>query len=392
MIQAPETASAKPLETSMKLPAIDVLRGVAALGVAWYHSRVDLWVGFKAIQADPEAYSVFDWGLSFLSLPISQMGSMVMLFFVLSGFCIHLPVASKGILPNWRAYAVRRLLRIYPAYFAVLLFGFLAALIFFKQVGDQHDEVKLFAASAAMIQNWVFGGSQVAMNPSLWTIPIEVEFYLVYPLLLWLLRKQGLRVAVAFTLFCTAIGATLFYLGYGQSTVTFFKYVIIWNSGAWLAEAYARSRLPRWSKWHFMGMVGTAVVTMILGLAGVNVFYLHYGWALCSFLLLLWVLGPGATVFSSNQWWVQPLVFTGTVSYSLYLIHFPLFKLAGSVWFQLYGSKPESFLVPTLATVLVVPLAWVFYRLIELPTHELGRHWGASIRNRKSFSSMNSGV
>ena len=90
MIQAPATASAKTLETSMKLPAIDVLRGVAALGVAWYHSRVDLWVGFKAIQADPEAYSVFDWGLSFLSLPISQMGSMVMLFFVLSGFCIHI--------------------------------------------------------------------------------------------------------------------------------------------------------------------------------------------------------------------------------------------------------------------------------------------------------------
>ena len=88
---------------------------------------------------------------------------------------------------------------------------------------------------------------------------------------------------------------------------------------------------------------------------------------------------------------MQPLVFTGTVSYSLYLIHFPLFKLAGSVWFQLYGSKPESFLVPTLATVLVVPLAWVFYRLIELPSHELGRHWGAAIKNRKSFSSMNSG-
>ena len=74
MIQAPETALAKPLEKSMKLPAIDVLRGVAALGVAWYHSRVDLWVGFKPIQADPEAYSVFDWGLSFLSLPISHNG------------------------------------------------------------------------------------------------------------------------------------------------------------------------------------------------------------------------------------------------------------------------------------------------------------------------------
>ena len=382
MNQAPATDLAKPLETSMKLPSIDVLRGVAALGVAWFHSRVDLWVGFKAIQADPGAYSAFDRGLSFLSLPISQMGGIVMLFFVLSGFCIHLPVASKGITPNWRAYAVRRLLRIYPAYLAVLLFCFLAALIFFNGLNGQFTEISLYAASAAMIQNWVFGGSQVAMNPSLWTIPIEVESYLVYPLLLWLFRKLGLRVAIAFTLFCTGIGATLFYLGYGQSTATFFKYAIIWNSGAWLAEAYARGRLPRWTRWHFMGMVGAAVVTMMLGLAGVNYFYLHYGWALCSFLLLLWVLGPGATFFFGNQWWVPPLVFTGTVSYSLYLLHFPLFKLAGAAWIHLYGSKPESFLVPTLATVLVVPMAWVFYRLIELPSHDLARKLGSSIQKK----------
>lgn len=382
MIQAPATASAKPLEKSIKLPAIDVLRGVAALGVAWYHSRVDLWVGFKAIQADPGSYSAFDRALSFLSLPVSQMGSMVMLFFVLSGFCIHLPFAIKGITPNWNAYAVRRLLRIYPAYLAVLFFCFLAALIFFNGANGQFAEFKLYAASAALIQNWVFGGSQVAMNPSLWTIPVEVKFYLVYPLLLWLLRKLGLRAAVAFTMLCTAIGATLFYLGHSQSTESFFKYAIIWNSGAWLAEVYARGRLPRWSKWHFMGMVGIAVLTMMLGLAGVNVFYLHYGWALCSFLLLMWVLGPGEMFFSRNHWLVPPLMFTGTVSYSLYLLHFPLFKLAGAAWIHLYGSKPESFLLPTLATLMVIPMAWFFYRLIELPSHDLARKLGSFIQKK----------
>jgi peptidoglycan/LPS O-acetylase OafA/YrhL len=382
MIQAPATALAKPLEKSVKLPAIDVLRGVAALGVAWFHSRVDLWVGFKAIQADPEAYSALDRGLSFFSLPISQMGSMVMLFFVLSGFCIHLPVANKGLPLNWSAYAVRRMLRIYPAYLTVLLFGFLAALIFLNGLNNQYTEISLYAASAAMIQNWLFSGSQVAINPSLWTIPIEVEFYLIYPLLLCLFRRFGVRAAVAFTLFCTSIGATLFFLGYGQSTVTFFKYAIIWNSGAWLAEAYAKGRLPRWTQWHFMGMLGTALLTMVLGLAGVNSFYLHYGWAVCSFLLLLWVLGPGATFFSSKQWWVPPLMFTGTVSYSLYLLHFPLFKLASAGWIQLYGSKPESFLVPTLASVLAVPIAWLFYRLIELPSHDLARKLGSSIQKK----------
>ena len=140
-----------------KLPGLDVLRGFAALGVAWFHSRVDLWVGFKAIHADPASYSTFDWALSYFSLPVSQMGGVVMLFFVLSGFCIHLPIASKNRSPNWRAYAVRRFLRIYPAYLIVLLLCLLAAFVWFGASGDQSGELNVYAASAVMAQNWLFG-------------------------------------------------------------------------------------------------------------------------------------------------------------------------------------------------------------------------------------------
>ena len=78
------------------LVVVDVMRGISALGVAWFHSRSDLWIGFKSIDADRAAYSVFDRVLSYFSLPVSQMGGMVMLFFVLSGFCIHLPTARKS--------------------------------------------------------------------------------------------------------------------------------------------------------------------------------------------------------------------------------------------------------------------------------------------------------
>jgi peptidoglycan/LPS O-acetylase OafA/YrhL len=367
----------------MKLPAIDVLRGVAALGVAWFHSRVDLWVGFKAIHANPAAYSQVDWLLSFLSLPASQMGGMVMLFFVLSGFCIHLPIARKNLTPNWSAYAVRRILRIYPAYLVALAVCFLLSLLFFKASNGAFGETVMYASSAAMLQNWMYGGSQIGMNPSLWSIPIEVEFYIVYPLLLLLWRKQGFHGAFLFTLLCTAIGAGMFFLGYGQSMVTFFKFALIWNAGAWLAEAYANGKLPNWTSWHFVVMVATVVLTMLAGLAGVNHFYLHYGWAIFSFLLLLWVLGPGSRFFVEDCWWMPPLVFAGTISYSIYLLHFPIFKLAGAAFVLVYGSKPESFLLPTLATLLVIPFAWIFYRLIELPTHELGRKWGSFIQNKR---------
>jgi peptidoglycan/LPS O-acetylase OafA/YrhL len=160
-----------------------------------------------------------------------------------------------------------------------------------------------------------------------------------------------------FILFCTGIAGITFLIGYSQANVTFFKLSLIWNSGAWLADAYAKGRLPKWSRWHLFALVAVFVSTIAASFAGINDFYLNYGWALVSFLLLMLVLGPGARFFTTRQWWVSPLVFVGMVPYSFYLLHFPLFKLAGAVWLQLYGSKPESFLAPTLATVLVIPMA-----------------------------------
>lgn len=366
----------------MKLPAVDVLRGVAALGVAWYHSRVDLWVGFRAIQADPATFSVFDRALSWFSLPVSQMGSMVMLFFVLSGFCIHLPMAGKNKMPNWRAYAARRFFRIYPAYLATVLLCLAGAWGLHVAVGGALPDPGIYAATAAMLQNWIFEGRQIGMNPSLWSIPVEAELYLVYPLLLWISLRLGFRAALLFTLACTAFGASLFFFEWGNSYGTFFKYAVIWNSGAWLAERFVGGSLPRWTPWHAVAMVGVFVGTMVAGLAGADVFYLHYGWAFSSFLLLWWALGPGARFFAPTAWWVRILVFAGTISYSFYLLHFPFFRLAGAAWVSAFGSKPESFLVPTLGTLLVVPLAWIFFRLVERPSHKLGQRAARTLEGR----------
>jgi peptidoglycan/LPS O-acetylase OafA/YrhL len=302
-----------------------------------------------------------------------------MLFFVLSGFCIHLPVARKGKAPNWAAYAVRRLVRIYPAYLITIILCLLAAILLH---GGVLSESKLYVASAAMLQNWTYGGTQISMNPSLWSIPIEVEFYLAYPVLLAISQRLGLCSAIIFTLSCTALGITLSVVDSSLAGVTFFKYALIWNAGAWLADLYAKGQLPQWTHWHLLAMVASAGGTMIAGLSNINVFYLHYGWALFSTLLLLWVLGPGARYFSLHTPWIPPLVFTGTVSYSLYLLHFPVFKLSGAAWIWLTGAKPESFLIPTLATLMMIPLAWVFYRLVELPTHRFAQRWGSLIQEK----------
>ncbi len=87
---------------------------------------------------------------------------------------------------------MRILLRIYPAYLATLLVYLLGAVVVFRDGEDLIGQPSVNAASAVMVKNWFMGGSQIALNPSLWTIPFEVEAYIVYPLLLLLWRKHGL--------------------------------------------------------------------------------------------------------------------------------------------------------------------------------------------------------
>ena len=142
------------------------------------------------------------------------------------------------------------------------------------------------------------------------------------------------------------------------------------------------NRLPRWTRIHGLIFVGIAVLTMLAGFAGVNLFYLSYGWGLWSVLLLLWVLGPGSCFFAVDRWWLSPLIGTGALSYSYYLLHFPVFKLAGNAWVQLFGSKPNSFLVPSIATIAMIPIAWAFYKLVEQPTHQFARRLSASLSSR----------
>ena len=357
----------------MNIPAIDVLRGVAALGVAWFHSRVDLWVGFREIRANPHLYSTFDRVTSWISLPVSQLGSMVMLFFVLSGFCIHLPLAGKGKMVQLAPYAVRRGLRIYPAYLATLVLCFVLTAVMAMRWGENWPDASRYLSSSVMLQNWLFGGGQVAINPSLWSIPVELELYIVYPLLLWVHLVFGGRASLLLTLACSLTGVGFHLLGFEIATTSFFKYAIIWNSGAWLAEHFVRKSLPKWTIGHMCVLILTLLATPIAGIAGIDSFYLHYGWGLISFLLLWWLITDGARFLPADAYWMKPLAVLGAISYSLYLIHFPLFRLGGGLWVEVFQSKPASFLVPTLATVLVIPLAWVFYLLFERPSHALAR-------------------
>jgi peptidoglycan/LPS O-acetylase OafA/YrhL len=361
---------------------VDLLRGLAALGVVLFHARVDLWVGWREITAHPERYGLFDRAIALLNLPVACFGSGVMLFFLVSGFCIHYPCAG-GRDCRWRAYGLRRLVRIYPPYLgAVLVACGVEALLLLHWGWATSPLTKVFW-TLAMIQNYgpelrlgAADGAQVYSNPALWTLPVEMEFYLLYPCVYWLLRHQGTGRTLALAGLVSGLAAALLLLGCDWTMGNFAKYWVIWCAGAVLAEWTRRGELPRWNGllWLATGLCFALAVTSYWLLpVGLQ----HFLWAAAYFLLFAWGLGSLDLHKRLAHPAVRPLLGLGAISYSLYLLHYPLFKLMGAVWLAHFGSKPGSLLVVLLACLPALALAWLFHRLVEQPSHQLARRLGS---------------
>ena len=103
--------------TTKRLPALDGLRGVAALVVVVYHSLL-YWSGFRAGMYHFDADDPASWLMTISPLRMFVDGRIAVLaFFVLSGFVLSRGF-WRGRSTRWTGYYVRRALRLYPPVFA----------------------------------------------------------------------------------------------------------------------------------------------------------------------------------------------------------------------------------------------------------------------------------
>lgn len=369
--------------TGQPLAVLDYLRGLAALGVACYHVRETLWVGWREITTHPERYSGAERVAAWFSVPLPFMGSLVMLFFVISGFCIHWPQAdtSRGL--SGKAYACRRFFRIYPPYLAAVGISFLTSVVL------QHgDTVRLALASATMVQNYpgtgVGGGGavQLSTNWSLWSLPVEMELYIVYPVLLIALRRWSAGGVLAVTVLVSVVASLLVAGGVTWLRLSFAPFLAIWFGGAWLAGRWRNGIIAGPPGWFGVVACGGFAVACGMEVAQPGRAWTHLGhggfyfWAV--WLLLAhpaWWRGVSSRTSAVLGW-------LGSRSYSLYLVHFPLFYLLGAGWVARFGERPHHFAVPLLAVIFILPVVEIFYRCIERPSHALAKRaaaaWSAS--------------
>lgn len=350
---------------------VDLLRGLSCLGVLLYHVRIDLWIGWWRITSYPQEYSSFSKAMAWLSIPTPFLGYSILLFFLISGFCIHYPNVSFNARPCWKNYFKRRFWRIYPTYLAAILLTSVISYYCHIKWGDNTWNLERIFRVITVSQNYPPENGQFLSNPSLWTIPLEIEFYALYPLAFLILLKFGFLRLLFLSIFVSGIG--LYLSKQGMQWVSFTA-IFLWPSwllGAWISHLYKQNILRRLKNFLiYTFLILFLVLALTSRLKNWESWIQYVCWAGFYFFLFVAVLRSESLPRIKESVTFRTLAWLGKISFSLYLIHFPLFKLFGYLHLELVGEKPANFLVSLMYLIPVIFFAWLFFKYIENPIHK----------------------
>jgi len=306
----------------------------------------------------------------------------VMLFFVLSGFVLTLPyVASTARKLEPIPFIIRRITRLYPAYWAALTL----ALAFRFLIFDPHA---LSGLSPWVRLHWslpigwtsiishmfmIFPNLQVdQIDPVIWSLIIEMKVSLLFPLLIMLVTRTTKMIYGALALITTiALTTPLHFVTHSSSSWSRAAIMLpVFLVGSYLArfrgELVFRLRASRW-------------IRLAAAIAGVGLYSMVWFVPLEKQSLARWgsALGSGAFILLflasarlQSIGTARPIQFLGKVSYSFYLIHLPILITAASFLFPLLHSFAAVVAISLVACLLT---AWVLYSLIEVPAHNWGK-------------------
>lgn len=302
------------------LSSLDGLRAIAVLMVLMTH--------FK------EATPYWLWEV------FNQGGFGVYLFFVLSGFLItRILLFEKGKPAYFRNFYARRTLRIFPLYYGVLSLHFWVLLRMFPTPATKGD---------AMYQGWLWGYAYnilVAIKGHpffssdwmglghFWTLAVEEQFYLVWPLLVWILSRETLtKFCVAIIVLTPCIRLFFFAMGANDYWYRVFTFCQLDSLalGALLACLESSEQLSRLQKPATLALIGIGAILVAASIHwprspehGIPLIAYHGAVALF-FGALVALAALGSFRWLNNS----VLAEVGQKSYAMYVFHVPLLILA----------------------------------------------------------------
>lgn len=355
-----------------RLAFIEGLRGIAALYVVLTHfgSMID------PSHLDGRPSTAPAW-LQAIIHPFWYGHLAVAAFIVLSGYCLQTSLfgGRDGRIHKYGKFYARRAKRILPPYYATLVFSVLVSIyITSKQPGmpfTQYVPVtnENVLSHVFMVQNfspdWMY-----KLNGVLWSISIEWQLYLLFPVLVALMFKVGRFFYIALT---SAVAVALLLL-VPVTMSLFVWYLPLFALGMAASHLAYRPNLrvgivPRLAAWTFVLALAGCVYSCYLE-GGIHFNYRPLcdaciGLAIAS-LVYLGTVAPWTPFTKLFAW--QPIAGLGFFSYSLYLMHHPILQI-------LYVNRPAWVEGPELGAaylmVFCLPVilltCYLFSRIFELP-------------------------
>ncbi|MET8811435.1 acyltransferase [Streptomyces sp. NPDC004549] len=356
---------------------LDGLRGLAALYVVLFHCWLYTFPGYPRSTAP-------GWldGLMFGRLA-------VVFFLVLSGFSLAIAPARHG----WRTGGVGRFLRrrawrILPPYWAALVMSLIIAWFVVPASHYGLPTGKSILVYGLVVQD-VF--TAPTPNGAFWSIGVESELYLLFPLFLFVRRKLGAAVLVA-AVTLPVIGRGMLASGAnpveGANGLTphLAPVFVAGIAGAGVVVASERVRRLPWGWFAALAAVPVLVLGVVRGFVWtVN----HYFWVdlavAPAMTMLLVAVATGKPVVLVRFLTTRAMRSLGDFSYSLYLIHLPIvMAVIRRLAPHFVGRGLPTFLF-TLGVALPVSVlaAWLFARVFELP-FKRNRSWRSLVASARS--------
>ncbi|MEI6132457.1 MAG: acyltransferase [Bacillota bacterium] len=405
-------------KSSGHIEILDGLRGLAILLVFWFHLWQITWFYYKFDL--PNWSFLGDWAGKTISPDfISWTGFIgVEVFFFVSGFCLFYPYA-QSIWTGKRAqtlleYTGKRFFKIVPSYYLALLAIGIMGVTGFYVFGDSgglkgsFDQIWPNIWSHLTFTHNLNQSTEGGFTGVLWSLAVEVQFYLIFPLLAWVIRKGIIPAALTFT---AIIGVAFTYRNY------FLQAGLNHNN-----DFFALHQLPAFVDLFAYGMIAAYILVLIktkaikidalklfftlIGIIGVIGFFMlmnegflirynpngitvwqvQYRVAFGIVLIIVTI----ASAFAFKAWKVilanKVLVFLSAISYNLYMWHQFISRelmtrhIGYPADMNLQQIKPGDdggyvWLFVLIAVASSIAVATLITYLFELPILNAGKKW-----------------
>lgn len=386
--------------SNKRVEYLDSLRGLTSLTVVSFHALVSFTIFYEA-NYNQNYENLFMRFITETPLKLTWGGIAVLLFFALSGYVLT-NMFSK---PNRRSYPDfigRKFIRIYVPYIIIMMISVVLVSVFYQYKSAEGmsplyerrwDHMPSLSTVIAYI--FMLHIDTTNVNGVVWTLYHEMRISIIFPVIAFIILKLNFKksifVAILFSFgtmgliywlssFMTigdslirTFGDTFFYsfyffIGgylcrYKDRIVTFYK-----NKGKVFVFATFFAALILIANWWMYNFINISQYRANNIVAGIG--------------MILLFISTMSSPLAQKMLGVKFLKWTGKISYSTYLTHMPVIMLTTT----LLSSKIGMWQSMICALLLVLPVANIFYKLVEVPSMRWSNNFSNYIAKRKNRS------